>query len=620
TYRIATWLGSIASSFVYYLLYMVHLFIVSVKNSYDGVNRVYHYFAPPAQSSTPHASPYIGSEAGHHAARNSKNEYLTRRTVSSDTKNSEQTASPMLAKYKSLFSTILYTPSRVILFLVFAGADLIRWMYTRRNRWILWLLPLLLLLVFFLYGTNDRMTILGHDVSELREKVSNYAHSLVDPEAVYAKSLNSIYDEYWRSGKLSSQSALWRITSVASNSFRFLVNGLGRTVGFIYTPVRDLLSFVLDFFATRGHEAYLLIPTMPRSPFRHLSFPNLSETLSTARISQYFPSVPDLTSWRSSGELVASAGQHLSKMFTPISNLGTMTMTGLKNLIFMLWNAVSVMFLVIAKSIQRVSDAVVDHQHAQFKPNPSVDLINRDVNPNVCVPSLASSIDEAKLVDKISAVVRAQMDHDFKIKFERELKALSATYDEKISQLELNKKQVDVDYSRLESIIRSAILEYDSDKTGMFDFALESAGASIISTRCSENYNTYSRLEKIWNIPLWYSSYGPRTVIQRNSKTLFSCYEHIGAHQAPGGQRPSAPKTFKIWAYKSENDLNTRVLLGDFMYDLEGSPLQFFVVKTQPDYPVKIVEMEVTSNYGAEYTSLYRLRVHGSLYKSGVSQ
>ncbi|KAJ1353827.1 hypothetical protein KIN20_010587, partial [Parelaphostrongylus tenuis] len=40
TYRIATWLGSIASSFVYYMLYMVHLLIVSVKNSYDGVNRV----------------------------------------------------------------------------------------------------------------------------------------------------------------------------------------------------------------------------------------------------------------------------------------------------------------------------------------------------------------------------------------------------------------------------------------------------------------------------------------------------------------------------------------------------------------------------------------------------
>ncbi|KHJ83241.1 hypothetical protein OESDEN_17062 [Oesophagostomum dentatum] len=63
--------------------------------------------------------------------------------------------------------------------------------------------------------------------------------------------------------------------------------------------------------------------------------------------------------------------------------------------------------------------------------------------------------------------------------------------------------------------------------------------------------------------------------------------------------------------------MNTRVLLGDFTYDIKGAPLQFFVIKTQPDYPVKIIEMEVTSNYGAEYTSLYRLRVHGSLWKPG---
>ncbi|KHJ87574.1 Sad1 / UNC-like protein [Oesophagostomum dentatum] len=46
-------------------------------------------------------------------------------------------------------------------------------------------------------------------------------------------------------------------------------------------------------------------------------------------------------------------------------------------------------------------------------------------------------------------------------------------------------------------------------------------------------------------------------------------------------------------------------------------PLYMAVIETQPDYPVKIIEMEVTSNYGAEYTSLYRLRVHGSLWKPG---
>ncbi|KAE9412355.1 hypothetical protein Angca_006306 [Angiostrongylus cantonensis] len=377
-----------------------------------------------------------------------------------------------------------------------------------------------------------------------------------------------------------------------------------------------MLSFILDFFAVFGREAYSLLPTVSL-----LSFPNLSEALSTTQMLQYFTNATGLASWKSCG-VFTSTEQHYYKIFTLFSNIGTMLLTGLSDLFFMLSNAVYAMFILIENSFHRTLVAVVDQQQTYLEPKPNVHLINSDVNPNVCVPLLAPAIDEAKLVDKISAVVRAQMDQDFKTKVEKELKALSAIYDEKFSKLELDKKQVDIDYSRLESIIRSAILEYDSDKTGMFDFALESAGASIISTRCSENYNTYSRLEKIWNIPLWYSSYGPRTVIQaidfcfsyqqfqcspfqRNSKTLFpgECwsfkgpvgyitiglshainvtlisYEHIGAHQAPGGQRPSAPKTFKIWAYKSENDMATRVLLGDFMYDLKASPLQFFVVK-----------------------------------------
>lgn len=37
-----------------------------------------------------------------------------------------------------------------------------------------------------------------------------------------------------------------------------------------------------------------------------------------------------------------------------------------------------------------------------------------------------------------------------------------------------------MDYAHLESLIRTAIYEYDSDKTGMFDFALESAGECLM--------------------------------------------------------------------------------------------------------------------------------------------
>ena len=35
----------------------------------------------------------------------------------------------------------------------------------------------------------------------------------------------------------------------------------------------------------------------------------------------------------------------------------------------------------------------------------------------------------------------------------------------------------------VEEIVKAALAKYDADKTGLFDFALESAGGSILSTR-----------------------------------------------------------------------------------------------------------------------------------------
>ncbi|VDK23826.1 unnamed protein product [Anisakis simplex] len=64
------------------------------------------------------------------------------------------------------------------------------------------------------------------------------------------------------------------------------------------------------------------------------------------------------------------------------------------------------------------------------------------------------------------------------------------------------------------NLIVDALRVYDADKTGKVDYALESSGGSIISTRCTETYKETSRLESIFGIPLWYSSYSPRSVIQ----------------------------------------------------------------------------------------------------------
>ncbi|CAI4225619.1 unnamed protein product [Auanema sp. JU1783] len=243
------------------------------------------------------------------------------------------------------------------------------------------------------------------------------------------------------------------------------------------------------------------------------------------------------------------------------------------------------------------------------------------------------SDDRAAIIQKVKADLQAEID--------QKLESFKSSYEDELESLKKMKGVSQNDFAQLSAFVRQLIYQYDVDKTGLFDYALESAGASVLSTRCSENYESYSRLEKIWNIPLWFTSYGPRTVIQRNSNSLFpgECwcfksgkgyltislshaisissisYEHIAKSQTPDGQLTSAPKKLKFWAYKSENDLESRVLLGEFEYDTEEQALQFFIIKEKPNFPVKIVELETEENYGADYTCLYRLRVHGQIPK-----
>ncbi|WKY16326.1 hypothetical protein Q1695_001195 [Nippostrongylus brasiliensis] len=639
-YHIAASLGHAASSLVYYsqvmlcyLLTPVRKVATAVSNAWSGIG----YDRVPSSNEMSPMALRSGTRYGAKYAEMNSN-VASRGRISPV----GSVLSPALASLKSWSTYILYAPCRAFLFIAFAFVDLFRWVYSRipavfawtrdamkgtaafllnrRGRFLWLLLPLLLLLLLLLLpqGSDKRLVILGHDVSELKDHVTNYASSILDSDGVYAKSLNSIYDEYWRTGKDSSYSLMTRVTSAFSNAYLFVATILKTAAGFVVNAVNDVTVHILDFFATTGHRTYARLPSV--------------------------------SSWKSSAaSVITSTEKQLNYGLTSLSDLGNTILVGLRSWCTLIWNGLAAIVLSVVGAFQRVPVAVIEQQPTIVKVDPkttttpSIEPVVNMKPEVIYVPSPTPAIDESKLIDKITAIVRAKMDQDLKQKLEVELKALTASYEQKISTLKSEKQRVDVDYSHLEALIRAAIFEYDSDKTAMFDFALESAGASIISTRCSENYNTYSRLEKIWDIPLWYSSYGPRTVIQRNSKTLFpgECwsfkgpvgyitislshainvtsisYEHIGAHQTPNGERPSAPKNFKIWAYKSEADMATRVLLGEFVYDIKSTPLQFFVIKTQPDYPVKIIEMEVTSNYGAEYTSLYRLRVHGALYRSG---
>lgn len=66
------------------------------------------------------------------------------------------------------------------------------------------------------------------------------------------------------------------------------------------------------------------------------------------------------------------------------------------------------------------------------------------------------------------------------------------------------------------NIVKSVLAIYDADKTGLVDFALESAGGQILSTRCTESYQTKSAQLSIFGIPLWYPTNTPRVAISPN--------------------------------------------------------------------------------------------------------
>ncbi|KAM5301265.1 SUN domain-containing protein 1 isoform 1-T3 [Glossophaga mutica] len=183
-------------------------------------------------------------------------------------------------------------------------------------------------------------------------------------------------------------------------------------------------------------------------------------------------------------------------------------------------------------------------------------------------------------------------------------------------------------------IVDNALKLYSQDRTGRVDFALESGGGSILSTRCSETYETKTALISLFGLPLWYFSQSPRVVIQpdmypgncwafRGSQgylvvrlsmeirpTSF-VLEHIPKTLSPTGNITSAPRDFSVYGLENEYQEEGQ-LLGQFVFDQDGESLQTFPVPRRPERAFQIVELRISSNWGhPEYTCLYRFRVHG---------
>uniref|UniRef100_A0A671S512 SUN domain-containing protein 2-like n=1 Tax=Sinocyclocheilus anshuiensis TaxID=1608454 RepID=A0A671S512_9TELE len=184
----------------------------------------------------------------------------------------------------------------------------------------------------------------------------------------------------------------------------------------------------------------------------------------------------------------------------------------------------------------------------------------------------------------------------------------------------------------VKEIVHRAISLYRADGIGMADYALESSGASVLNTRCSETYKTRSACLSLFGIPLWYHSESPRTVIQpelypgkcwafRGSQGFLVIalsypvrithvtLEHLPKELSPTGRVDSAPKDFAV--YGMSNETEDGKLLGTFTYDQDGEPIQTFKLPVTLDV-YSMTELRILSNWGhLEYTCVYRFRVHG---------
>ncbi|KAM9326098.1 SUN domain-containing protein 2 [Gastrophryne carolinensis] len=183
-------------------------------------------------------------------------------------------------------------------------------------------------------------------------------------------------------------------------------------------------------------------------------------------------------------------------------------------------------------------------------------------------------------------------------------------------------------------IVNRALQRYSEDRIGLVDYALESSGASVLNTRCSETFETKTALLSLFGVPLWYQSQSPRVILQPDSNPG-NCWafrgsqgyavirlssrirptavslDHIPRSLSPKSTISSAPKDFSVYGLDEETQ-KEGILLGNFTYNKEGDPIQTFPLKGENISTYELVELRIQSNWGhPEYTCIYRFRVHG---------
>ncbi|KAJ7322742.1 hypothetical protein JRQ81_019029 [Phrynocephalus forsythii] len=188
----------------------------------------------------------------------------------------------------------------------------------------------------------------------------------------------------------------------------------------------------------------------------------------------------------------------------------------------------------------------------------------------------------------------------------------------------------------VERMFKKLMEKLDEDYVQMPDYALRSAGASIVQSRTTRSYR-HDGGKYFWKSFIMLPFVKPPDVILEPNYYPGNCWsfpgkrgetvvrlaqkiipravtiEHISKKVSPTGEISSAPKDFVIYGLKKEEEAEG-TFLGLFVYDTEGDIIQTFELRNGSSEFMSHVKLKVLSNWGhPNYTCIYRFRVHGDL-------
>ncbi|KAM6280938.1 SUN domain-containing protein 3-like [Porphyrio hochstetteri] len=187
-----------------------------------------------------------------------------------------------------------------------------------------------------------------------------------------------------------------------------------------------------------------------------------------------------------------------------------------------------------------------------------------------------------------------------------------------------------------QEIISDVLKKQEEKQVPLTDYALKSSGAAVIHSKTSPSYRN-TKAKVFWNSLLMVDYMRSPEVILEAENHLGNCWAFPGSrasvliqlsvpvipravtmdHASGSAFHPDsilrAPKDFAVYGLKDGHEGEEEAtFLGHFTFMAVLTPSQTFQLQNELSEVMTYIRLDVLSNWGhADYTCLYRFRVHG---------